>query len=112
MVRHRQVSDVKSVVFCHAVVQRIRHAPSPSTFVLSEDEELRMKILAMLRKKERRAVEKARRDRMASTGNEGSGKVAEPTPPTKNRRETPPVLVNEGAWSLSTELDKKKRLDK
>ena len=40
----------------HTVVQRIRNAPSPSHFVLAEDEELRSKVLALLKKQERRAA--------------------------------------------------------
>jgi hypothetical protein len=93
--------------------------------VLLEDEELRQQILAVLRKKERRAVEKSRRDRMASSGSEGSrrdritstgsegsvgmGEQAS----SRSRRKTPPVVVAIEVGVVSGAEDKKKkRLDK
>ena len=52
------------------VVQRIRTAPSPSTFVVGEDEPLRQQVLALLRKQERRAAAKRA---IAATQGEGGG---------------------------------------
>ena len=47
-----------SVFLLPSVVQRIRTAPSPSEFVVGEDEPLRQQVLALLRKQERRAAAK------------------------------------------------------
>lgn len=78
-----------------------------------EDEELQHQILSVLRKKERRAAEKVRRDRLASTGSEGSvGGPTEPAP-SKSRRKTPPVLfTTEGSVASGGEDKKRKKLDK
>ena len=83
-----------------AVVHRIRHAPSPSTFTLLEDEELRSHIVSLLRKKERRAAERARK---ASTGSENS--VVE-TVSVKNRRKISSSSTGEG--TIDGERRKKK----
>lgn len=98
-------------MFISAVVQRIRHAPSPSTFILLEDEDLRRQIVSLLHKKAKRAAEKAKRDRLASTESDTSVGAAEPAPP-KNKRKTP--VSAEGGLVAATEEKKKgsKKLDK
>ena len=99
-----------------AVVQRIRHAPRVSTFVLTTDPALRQHILALLHKKQKRAEEKARRDRMASTDSDGSGTgVGEALPPgdggpRRKKSGTPPVLVGDGGGVIAgAGADEKKR---
>ena len=56
-----------------AVVQRIRTAPSPSTFVIGEDEALRQQVLALLRKQERRAAAKRALAQAQGEGGGGGG---------------------------------------
>ena len=56
------------------MVQRIRTAPSPSTFVIGEDEALRQQVLALLRKQERRAAAKKA---LAQAQGEGGGETGE-----------------------------------
>jgi len=92
-------------------VQRIRHAPSPSTFQLREDEDLQHQIVALLRKKERRAQEKARRERLASTGSEGGTNNAEqPPPPQPGRRKA--QVVDGSVVSSSGDERKKATLNR
>ena len=99
------------------MVHLIRHAPSPSTFVLSEDEGLRQQILSVLRKKERRAAEKARRDRIASTGSEGSvgsSNVESASSGAVRKRSSPGAVGggDTGTVSSGAEDKKKRKLDK
>ena len=70
----------------------------------------------MLRKKERRAAEKARRDRMASTGSEGSiGGNVESASSGPVRKKSSPAAVGGGEGgpvSSGAEDKKKRKLDK
>ena len=95
------------------VVQRIRHAPSPSTFTLLEDQELSHQITSLLRKKEKRAAEKAKRDRLASTGSQDSVGMGDGTP-TKVKRKITPVLIADGGVVGPVEEKKKgsRKLDR
>ena len=64
----------------------------------------------MLRKKERRAAEKAKRDRGASTSSETSvSSVSVDTVPVKTRRISPAQMTEVG---VVMEEKKRKRLDK
>ena len=87
------------------MVQRIRHAPSPSTFILSEDKDLQRQVVALLRKKERRVAEKARRDRKGSTGSDSS--VFSSVGDKGDKKAGP-----EGQEGVVSDEKKKKRLDK
>ena len=60
-----------------SVVQRIRTAPSPSTFVIGEDEALRQQVLALLRKQERRAAAKRAIAAAQGEGGGGGGEMGE-----------------------------------
>jgi C-terminal processing protease CtpA/Prc len=68
------------------LVQRIRSAPSPSCFILSEDETVREQVLSLLRKQEKRA--QARQQRAASQQQQqAQKKVSASSTPAREDRE-------------------------
>ena len=94
------------------VVLRIRQAPSPSSFVLREDLDLRQQVLHVLRRRERKNEGRGRKERISSTGSEGTV-AATDTTAGKVRRKSSPSYVTTGTGSAPEETGrKKKQLDK
>jgi len=95
-------------------VNRIREAPSPSSFVLLEDSDLRRKVMHMLEKKERKLEGRVRKERTSSSGSENAVSGGDPSG-GKVRRKSSPAMAGSNVGGASSEEPsgrKKKQLDK
>ena len=103
---------MSNVVF--AVVTRIREAPSPSSFVLQEDMELRRKVMHVLQKKERKQDGRGRKERISSSSSDGSVSGVDPSAGKVRRKSSPAMAGSNVGAAMSDDASgrKKKHLAK